>query len=174
MTATSRTEPTLRFEQLREDRIPRILEIEKQVNSSPWSERSFRNELDHKDGIFLVALMSGEVVGYGGIWLIIDEVHITTLAVEPQHQRKGIGRKMLKELLIRAKDAGMKCATLEVRASNTPAIAIYQQAGFEISATRKAYYPDNKEDAYVMWLFDLSLWNSSSPGTASSPGSTSR
>jgi ribosomal-protein-alanine N-acetyltransferase len=152
---------TLRFEPLREDRLPSVLEIEKKVNSAPWSERSFRNELDHKDGIFLVALLGGEVVGYGGIWLIIDEAHITTLTVDPAHQRKGIGRQMLIELMNRAKAAGMVCCTLEVRAGNSAAITLYELIGFIASATRKSYYPDNKEDALVMWLFNLTDWTPS-------------
>jgi ribosomal-protein-alanine N-acetyltransferase len=150
---------TLRFELLGENRIPGILEIERQVNDAPWSERSFRNELDHKQGIFLVAILNGDVVGYGGIWLIIDEVHITTLAVDPAHQRKGIGKKMLIELLKRAQAAGMVCSTLEVRAGNASAISLYEQLGFAATARRKSYYPDNKEDAIVMWLFNLADWS---------------
>ncbi len=152
---------TLRFEPIRDDRLPGVLEIERQVNSAPWSERSFRNELDHKDGIFLVAILGGQVVGYGGIWLIVDEAHITTLAVDPAHQRKGIGKQMLTELMKRAKAAGMVCCTLEVRAGNASAIALYEHMGFVTSATRKSYYPDNKEDALVMWLFNLNDWSPS-------------
>ncbi len=152
---------TLRFEPLREDRLPSVLAIERVVNPAPWSERSFRNELDHKDGLFLVALLGGEVVGYGGIWLIVDEAHITTLAVDPEHQRQGIAKQMLKELLIRARDAGMVCSTLEVREGNVAAISLYEQFGFVAAATRKSYYPDNRENALVMWLYDLSTWKPS-------------
>jgi ribosomal-protein-alanine N-acetyltransferase len=149
---------TLRFEELREDRIPDILEIEKQVNTAPWSEKSFRNELDHKGGIFIVALLEGKVVGYGGVWLVIDEAHITTIAVDPACQRQGIGTRLVVDLLIRARQAGMTCSTLEVRAGNLPAISLYEKLGFKNTATRRAYYPDNKEDAIVMWLYDLTGW----------------
>lgn len=152
---------TLRFEPIREERIESILLIERLVNSAPWSERSFRNELDHKEGIFLLALLNGEVVGYGGIWLIIDEAHVTTVAVHPDLQRQGIGQSLLEELLKRAKEKGMTCSTLEVRAGNKPAIALYEKLGFITAATRKSYYPDNKEDALVMWLYKLEDWQPS-------------
>ena len=149
---------TLRFETLQENHIAPILGIESQTNSAPWSERSFRNELDHKHGIFLTAIMGGEVVGYGGIWLVIDEAHVTTIAVVPAHQRQGIARQLMTELLVRARKAGMKCSTLEARAGNEAAISLYEKLGFSITGRRKGYYPDNKEDAVVMWLHDLAEW----------------
>ncbi|AIE88014.1 ribosomal protein S18-alanine N-acetyltransferase [Fimbriimonas ginsengisoli] len=149
---------TLRFEPIQEAHIPAILAIEGRTNTAPWSERSFRNELDHPHGIFLVAILSGEVIGYGGIWLVIDEAHVTTIAVAQEHQRKGIGEKLMVELLRRGQEKGMLCSTLEVRAGNDPAIKLYEKLGFTISARRKGYYPDNREDAIVMWLYDLEHW----------------
>jgi ribosomal-protein-alanine N-acetyltransferase len=149
---------TLRFERLSEDQIPAILEIERQVNSAPWSERSFRNELDHEHGIFQTALLDGKLVGYGGVWLVIDEAHVTTVAVDPVQQRQGIGIRLVVALLEKAKAHGMECATLEVRAGNTAAIELYKKLGFVVAATRKAYYPDNREDAIVMWLYELASW----------------
>ena len=149
---------TLRFEPLQESHIPAILEIEKETNAAPWSERSFRNELDHKFGVFLVGIMQGEVVAYGGIWLVIDEAHVTTIAVAAPHRRQGIGEKLMVELLERGRTAGMVCSTLEVRAGNQPAITLYEKLGYHVAATRKGYYPDNKEDAVVMWLYDLDKW----------------
>ncbi len=149
---------TLRFERLDEGHISQILGIESQVNSAPWSAKSFQNELTHSHGYFLVALVNGKVVGYGGFWMVIDEAHITTIAISPDHQRKGIGRKLMMELLTQAKRAGMVCSTLEVRASNEAAIKLYEDLGYQIAALRKAYYPDNKEDASVMWLHHLDKW----------------
>lgn len=146
---------TLRFEPLQEGHLPAILEIERQVNGSPWSEKSFRNEIDHRHGIFRVALENGEVVGYGGLWLVIDEAHVTNVAIAPTHQRRGIGRRLMIQLLEGAKTAGMTCATLEVRAGNAPALSLYEKLGFERSAVRRGYYPDNKEDAVVMWRHNL-------------------
>jgi ribosomal-protein-alanine N-acetyltransferase len=146
---------TLRFEELTADRIPAILEIEVEANRSPWSERSFLNEINHPHGHFLVAIGNGEVVGYGGVWLVIDEAHITNIAVSSAYRKLGIGRKLMTELLAKSKALGMTCSTLEVRASNEPAIRLYQELGFKETASRKSYYPDNKEDAVVMWMYDL-------------------
>ena len=146
---------TLRFEPLAEHHIGAILAIEKETNTSPWSERSFKNELINRQSIFLVALLSGVVAGYGGLWVCVDEGHITTLAVGAEHRRKGIGRKLMDELLSKAKPQGVTCSTLEVRAGNLPAIELYKAMGYVEVARRKAYYPDNKEDAVVMWLYDL-------------------
>jgi [ribosomal protein S18]-alanine N-acetyltransferase len=148
----------LHLEPLHEDDIPAILVIEKLSNGAPWSERSFRNELGHRYGIFLVAKKADDVVGYAGAWLVVDEAHITTVAVDPQHRRQGIGRALTIEVLRRGKESGMLCSTLEVRASNLPAINLYEALGYESTARRKGYYPDNSEDALVMWLHDLQSW----------------
>ena len=148
----------LKFEALREADITEILTIEKQVNTAPWSDRSFRNELDHAHGIFLVARADGKVLGYGGVWLVIDEAHVTTVAVADEYRRQGIGQALMVELLKRAKEAGMACSTLEVRVGNTAAISMYEKFGFRVTAHRRDYYPENKEDAAVMWLYDLQTW----------------
>jgi ribosomal-protein-alanine N-acetyltransferase len=149
---------TLRFEALQESHIPAILEIEKTANSAPWSERSFKNELDHKHGVFLVGILQGQVVAYGGVWLVVDEAHVTTIAVAQEHRRQGIGQRLMIELLLKAQKNGMVCSTLEVRASNEGAIKMYEKFGYTVTATRKGYYPDNKEDAVVMWLYNLETW----------------
>ena len=149
---------SLRFEPLQEGHLHGVLAIEKVANTAPWSERSFRNELKHEHGIFLVALVNSAVVGYGGIWLVIDEAHVTNIAISPDFRRQGIGRKLMIELLTRAKERGMTCSTLEVRASNDAAIRLYEELGYSITTRRKGYYPDNKEDAIVMWLHNLDTW----------------
>jgi ribosomal-protein-alanine N-acetyltransferase len=149
---------TLRFEPLREDHLPAILVIEKLANSAPWSERSFRNEFDNPHGIFRVAILNGEVVGYGGVWLVVDEAHVTTIAVAEEQRRLGIGRRLMIEMLNQSKSSGMVCSTLEVRAGNAAAIHLYERLGYSRSALRKAYYPDNREDAVVMWMYELDTW----------------
>ena len=146
---------TLRYERLAEHHIAAVVEIERASNGSPWSDRGFRNELDHPHGVFLVALEGGEVVGYGGVWLVIDEAHIVNVAVREDRRRQGIARGIVRRLLEASKEAGMKTASLEVRAGNAGAIALYEALGFVTTNTRKRYYPDNREDALVMWLFDL-------------------
>lgn len=145
----------LRLAPLDRSHIPAILEIEKVANGAPWSEQSFLNELVNPQSIFLVGLNSGEVVGYGGVWMCVDEAHVTNVAVAEDHRRKGIGRAIVTELLARAVERGATCSTLEVRAGNTAAIEMYQAFGFTSVATRKRYYPDNHEDAIVMWVYDL-------------------
>ena len=149
---------TLRFVALQEEHIPKILEIEAKTNGAPWSERAFRNELTHNDRIFLVGLAGGEVVAYGGVWLVIDEAHVTTLAVAEDARKQGIGITLMIDLLEKSKEAGMVCSTLEVRAGNEAAIKLYEKLGYREIAKRKGYYPDNKEDAVVMWLYDLDKW----------------
>lgn len=148
----------VRFEELNEGHISKILEIEGRTNGAPWSERAFRNELSHTDRIFLVALKGLEVVGYGGVWLVIDEAHVTTLAVDAAQRRQRIGERLMIELLDRSQAAGMVCSTLEVRAGNEAAIKLYEKLGYRETAKRKGYYPDNREDAIVMWLYDLDRW----------------
>ncbi len=149
----------IRFERLAEHHLASILEIEQESHGAPWSERGFRNELDHPYGRFWVAIEEGSIVGYGGIWLVIDEAHVTTVTVHSNHRRKGIGRKLCIQLLEEAKELGMTCSTLEVRAGNTAAIELYLRLGFSQSGLRRKYYPDNDEDAVVMWLFDLQGWS---------------
>jgi ribosomal-protein-alanine N-acetyltransferase len=147
--------PKVRLLPLDASHIPAILEIEGKSNSAPWSERSFRGELDNPQSIFLVALADNKVVGYAGLWIVVDEGHITTVAVSPEHRRNGIGRKLTEEVLSRGIEQGIVCATLEVRASNEAAIKLYEELGFIQAARRKGYYPDNKEDAIVMWKYSL-------------------
>lgn len=146
---------TLRFEPLSAKHIPAILEIEKLTQTAPWSEQAFQNEISNPQSVFLVAIADGEVAGYGGFWRCIDEAHITTVSVDPEKRRLGIARKLMKNLLEAAREEGFVCSTLEVRAGNEPAIKLYEKLGYKTTATRKGYYPDNKEDALVMWLYDL-------------------
>jgi len=149
----------VQFVPLHEVHLPAILEIEAKSHGAPWSERSFRNELDHEHSIFLVAEKGKQVVGYGGVWMLADEAHVTTIAVDPDARRQGLGWKLMIELLARAQEAGATCSTLEVRAGNTAAITLYERLGYTVCGTRKGYYPDNREDAIVMWLYDLEAWN---------------
>lgn len=149
---------TLRFVPLEKSHIPNILEIEQVTHSAPWSQKSFENELEHKYGVFLVGFMDGEICAYGGVWILVDEAHVTNVVVREALRGQGIGRKLMIELLERAREKGAVCATLEVRASNVGAIHLYESLGFVQSTIRKNYYPDNREDAMVMMLNDLLDW----------------
>ena len=153
----------LRYEPLAKHHIPTILEIEREANPAPWSEKSFQNELVNPQSVFLVAIGDGKIVGYGGYWKCIDEVHVTTVAIKTDLRRQGLGRKIMVELLLRAKDEGMTCSTLEVRAGNEAAVKLYEDLNYTVCARRKGYYPDNKEDALVMWLHGLESWTPPRP-----------
>lgn len=148
----------LRFEALGAHHFPAVLAIEQEANPAPWSEQSFRNELTNPQSVFLVAFGDGKVVGYGGYWRCIDEAHITTVAIAEPMRRHGLGRRLVVELLLRAKEEGMECSTLEVRAGNEAAVKLYEALGYVVAARRRAYYPDNREDALVMWLYGLPEW----------------
>lgn len=148
----------LRFEPITERHLPAILDIENATHGLPWSERAFRNEIDSKHGVFLTVLLDHELVGYGSVWVAIDEAHITTIAVKESHRREGIGRKLMNRLLTDARERGATCSTLEVRAGNTAAISLYEKLGYRRVSVRKGYYPDNREDAVVMWLYELETW----------------
>lgn len=149
---------TLRFVPLSKDLIDEILVIESSTHSAPWSRKSFENELEHKYGVFLVALIEGKVIGYGGTWVLVDEAHVTNVVVSPEFRGEGIGRKLMNEMLLKARDKGAVCATLELRKSNEVALKLYESMGFVMATVRKAYYPDNQEDALVMMMDDLLGW----------------
>lgn len=140
---------------LAKEHIDDLLAIEAESNSSPWSRSSFEQEIDHAPSVFIVAKRGGAVAGFAGAWVVADECHITTIAVTPAFRRQGLGRMMVNDLLSRAKSKGAACATLEVRAGNASAIALYEGLGFKSAGVRKAYYPDNNEDAVIMWRNDL-------------------
>lgn len=143
---------------LAEEHIDAIMKIEEASNASPWSRKSFEQEISHGPSEFVVARVDGEVAGYAGAWIVADECHVTTIAVHSDHRRKGLGRKLMEELLLRSRERGALCATLEVRAGNTAAIEMYKDLGFVPAGLRKAYYPNDREDALIMWLNDLTGW----------------
>jgi ribosomal-protein-alanine N-acetyltransferase len=143
---------------LSKDLIDEILVIESSTHSAPWSRKSFENELEHKYGVFNIALVEGKVIGYGGTWVLVDEAHVTNVVVSPEFRGQGIGRKLMNEMLVKAREKGAVCATLELRKSNEVALKLYESMGFKMATVRKAYYPDNQEDALVMMMDDLLGW----------------
>ncbi|MBA4292794.1 ribosomal-protein-alanine N-acetyltransferase [bacterium] len=148
----------LRISSLEERHLTEVVTIENAAQTCPWSEQSFRNELAQDHGIFIVGELGQELIGFAGQWIMIDEAHIITVAIKDSYRRQGHAETLINELLLRAKDQGATCATLEVRAGNAPAIALYEKLGFQTTGKRKNYYPDNKEDALIMWLYDLKSW----------------
>lgn len=148
----------LRISPLEERHIKTVTAIEKASQSCPWSEQSFRNELNQDHGIFIVGELGTDIIGFAGEWIVVDEAHIITVAIADEYRRQGYAEKLITELLLRAVSQGATCATLEVRAGNSAAIALYEKLGFVDTGRRKNYYPDNKEDAVIMWLYELQTW----------------
>lgn len=91
------------------------------------------------------------IIGYGGLWLTVDDAHVTTIAVDPRHRGQGVGELLLNALIDHAYELGARMLTLEVRVSNTVAQRLYIKYGFQPGGTRPRYYTDNGEDALIMW-----------------------
>ena len=138
-----------------EEDIPQVCHLEKTSFSQPWSEFAFHSELADNELAYYVVLVPKaapeQVVGYGGLWIILDEAHITNIAIDEGHRRKGLGEQVLTAMLQCAAELGARAATLEVRKSNTAAQALYEKDGFFLAGVRREYYLDNREDAYIYW-----------------------
>jgi len=138
------------------DDIPVVVELDQISFSLPWPERPFRFEIaDNPVARCWVAEVDGRVVGMVVGWLLVDEIHIATIATHPDFRRQGIGRKLLSHTLRHALEEGAQSSFLEVRASNLGAQEMYRQFGYEPSGRRKRYYKDNDEDAILMNLGSL-------------------
>ena len=136
--------------------IDMVVAVEEQAFSVPWSRAAFETELDENElAHYLVAEVDGVVVGYCGMWIILDEAHLTNVAVLSEHRGKGIGHSLLTTLMGYAKVRGATCMTLEVRRSNTAAQRLYRRLGFIPRGLRRQYYTDTQEDALIMWRDSL-------------------
>lgn len=155
MTSTALTD--LRIEALRRRHLRGVLRIEQQVYTKPWSLDLYLGELRLPEAAryYRVARAGGRVVGYGGLMFVPDEAHVTTLAVHPDHQRTGIGARLLLDLAREAVRRGSRGLTLEVRMSNEAARRLYQRFGFAPAGVRKNYYAEVGEDALIMWAHDI-------------------
>ncbi|WP_408631632.1 ribosomal protein S18-alanine N-acetyltransferase [Metabacillus kandeliae] len=133
--------------------IEAVHHVELQSFSVPWTKESFYNEVVHNMfATYLVAEIEGEIVGYCGLWVIIDEAQITNIAVLPEYRGNSIGEHLLRKASRIAKKRGAVKLSLEVRVSNYAAQGLYRKLGFEPGGVRKNYYTDNLEDALVMWV----------------------
>ncbi|MFL6203939.1 MAG: ribosomal protein S18-alanine N-acetyltransferase [Acidimicrobiales bacterium] len=133
-----------------------VTRIEQQVYPRPWSMGLFMSELGIRGSrIYLVARVGSAIVGYGGLMLVADDGHVTTLAVDPVWHRHKLGTRLLHSLATAAIQRGAKNLTLEVRTSNHAAQSLYRAFGFAPAGIRKGYYVETKEDAIVMWANDV-------------------
>jgi [ribosomal protein S18]-alanine N-acetyltransferase len=142
----------LAVRQAEEKDIKPMAEMDILCFSAPWSEDSFKKEIEENHlAFYIVAEIDGRMVGYAGLWCIVDEGHITNVAVHPDFRRNGIGEALITVLLEHTIENGIVSHTLEVRESNIPAILLYSKFGFEPAGIRKNYYEDNGENAIIMW-----------------------
>lgn len=130
-----------------------IMALEELCFSVPWSRESFESEIQKNNlAHYFIIERENSIVGYGGVWYIMDEGHITNVAIHPEYRKLGLGKLLVHEMIIQAKLSDINYLTLEVRVSNMPAITLYERIGFEKAGTRPKYYTDNQEDALIMWL----------------------
>jgi ribosomal-protein-alanine N-acetyltransferase len=144
------------IEPMGEADVPTIQEIERHIFSTPWPRNAYYRELASRNSAHYIVLRrevadTTETVGYGGMWRMYDEAHVTTIGVRQDLQHHGYGRILFAGLVQAAYDMGAKWITLEVRATNENAMRMYEMYGFKVIGRRRGYYTDNGEDAIVMW-----------------------
>lgn len=133
-----------------------VLRIEAKNSPRGWSLGLFMSELSYRDArVYLVAKRDGRVVGFAGMLFAAEDGHVTTVSVEPDVQQHRVATRMMLVLVARALDRDVEALTLEVRPSNTAAVALYQRFGFAPVGVRKNYYRETNEDALVMWATDV-------------------
>ena len=130
--------------------VAQIAGLEKLCFSDPWSEKSVASELDNGLSLWLVALEGETVAGYVGSQTVLDETDMMNIAVHPDFRRRGIAQALVESLVKQLRQRGSRCLTLEVRASNSPAIALYEKLGFQKIGRRKNYYRNPREDALIL------------------------
>jgi ribosomal-protein-alanine N-acetyltransferase len=141
----------LRIEPMTLDDIPAVHAIERASFSVPWPDDAYRNEIQtNRLATYVVARADDAVIGFAGLWIMVDEAHITTFAVHPGWRRRGIGERLLLSLLDLAVARRAREATLEVRLSNMPARRLYEKYGFRPVGIRPRYYSNDGEDALIM------------------------
>ncbi len=139
------------------DDLDGVLAIERKSFPTPWSRFAFQTELTRNQyALYVVARLEGRIMAYAGTWVVLDEAHITNVAVDPDYRGRGYGRALLRALLSRARSKGATRATLEVRNGNKSAQQLYISEGFTFQGIRRGYYTDTNEDGLIMWKDDLS------------------
>lgn len=150
----------VKIQPMQKDEVDKVIEIEEMAyGDHHWSKDSFYGELSNNLAHYFSAFdLDGNLIGYAGFWHIIDEAHITTIAINPNYRRKKIGEALLNRILQTCYENMVKYITLEVRVSNAAAIGLYEKYGFKSLGTRKGYYQNNNEDALIMWTENI-FWD---------------
>ena len=143
------------IESMTADDISQVAEIERQIFSIPWSEKAFKDSMESDNTIYIVAKENNNVAGYAGMYLSFEEGNITNVAVNPLSRRKGIGEKIVRDILNKAYEKGVRDVFLEVRETNSAAIALYEKIGFKEEGIRKNFYDKPRENALIMWKHNL-------------------
>ena len=138
------------IETMKSSHVAQIAELEKICFSDPWSEKSIASELNNELAFWLTAVEGEQVAGYIGSQTVMDESDMMNVAVHPDFRRKGIAEVLVNALVEALKSKGSRCLTLEVRASNVPAITLYEKLGFSEIGRRKNYYRNPREDALIL------------------------
>ncbi len=139
------------IEAMRLEDLDAVQQIELASFTTPWPSNAYRSELlTNRLASYLIARVGDRIVAYGGMWLMVDEAHITTFAVHPAWRRQRLGERLLLAFLALARDRHAREATLEVRLSNIAARRLYEKYGFRPVGLRPRYYSDNDEDALIM------------------------
>lgn len=136
--------------EMKQSHVAQVAALEKLCFSDPWSEKSVASELENKLAYWLVALDDETVAGYIGSQTVLDETDMMNVAVHPDYRRQGVGEALVNGLVEALKEKESRCLTLEVRASNEPAIALYGKLGFAQIGRRKNYYRNPREDALIL------------------------
>ena len=133
--------------------ISSVVEVEEEVFATPWTAEVFEHEMNGNDyAHYVVAEFEEKVIGHCGMWIVLDECHITNVAVRKHMQGNGIGEALMKEAIAVCRKKEVRLMTLEVRMTNTTAQNLYRKLGFQDGGIRKNYYADDHEDALVMWV----------------------
>ena len=148
--------PPVLIRRMRLEDIEHVSRLERRCYALPWSSSAYVTEVGNPSAYYTVATEADNtIVGYAGMWVIMDELHLTTIAVEPSQRGRKIGERLLLDLIEEGLSRGGDRATLEVRERNTVAHNLYLKYAFEDVAVRKNYYSDNGENALIMWANDL-------------------
>lgn len=145
-------QPTIVVRPMIVEDISAVVEIEKESFATPWTPHAFRLEMKNHLAVYRVVEVDGRVAAYGGMWLILDEGHVTNIAVHPDFRGRHLGRKIMEVLMDEARQRKLLRMTLEVRKQNHVAIALYKDLGFLLAGIRPGYYQDTGEDALIMWI----------------------
>lgn len=141
----------LSIEPMQLDDVPDVHRIEAASFPTPWPDYAFKQEIQtNRLAHYLVVKAGDATIGYGGMWLMVDEAHVTTFAVLPEWRRRGVGARLMLEMMNLAVNLHARVVTLEVRLSNREARALYTKFGFRPVGLRPRYYSDNNEDALIM------------------------